>query len=621
MAQKNKKAIKKTSSGNKSLPSEKNNKLTNKILLLAFAIIISITFLKIYQYIYDQKIDIAGDSAGYYILGNALANGDGYTNIQYIDKSPANHFPPGYPFIISIIITLFSNKITTIISANGFFLWMSVLVLFYLFYKFSKNISFSFIAGIFLLLNYYIMRSSTMMMSEAPFIFFSSLSFLLYIKTDFEKPFYKNLMFLALLLSVCISYYIRTTGIAMLVTIIVLLLFKKKWKYAATMAGGFILLVLPWIIRGQQLGGNPYIQQLLQRNPYRPELGGMELRDWFPRFLENVQRYITREIPSSCFSITTIKYKELVVSSEWILGILTLIVIAYGIYKLKDFRLLMLFYIIANLGILLLWPPVWTGTRFMLPVIPMLLFLLGNGLYEILKWLFLQMKLKNYYVLQFGLPLCFLFAIPIYKPQLELLHQTAKNNYPNNYKKYFDIAIWANQHTESNDIICCRKPELFYLFAKRYVTNFKNTLNKEEEIEFLKKAKVNYVVLDQLGYSSTGRNLYPAIQKYPEKFKLLYQLKNPDTYFMKFNPDLGYWGEWKNNKREGKGTYAWENGIKFEGEWKNNLRNGKGIQCYPNGEKLEGYWENDKINGKATHWNKNGTLRGYSIYKNNVLIK
>ena len=41
-------------------------------------------------------------------------------------------------------------------------------------------------------------------------------------------------------------------------------------------------------------------------------------------------------------------------------------------------------------------------------------------------------------------------------------------------------------NTQSNEIICCRKPELFYLFSKRYVTNFKNTLNKEEEIdEFL----------------------------------------------------------------------------------------------------------------------------------------
>ncbi|MFA4851653.1 MAG: hypothetical protein WC599_03955 [Bacteroidales bacterium] len=621
MAQKHKKVIVKTTSGNKSLPFGKNNKFVNKIFLIVFIVIISITLLKVYNYIYNEKVDLGGDSAGYYILGNALANGEGYTNIHLIDKSPANHFPPGYPFVISILIKLFSNKISTIISVNGFFLWMSVLILFYLFHKFSKNIFFSFIASIFLFLNFYIMQSSTMMMSEMSFLFFSSLSFLLYTKTDFEKPFYKNLMFFAFLLSVCISYYIRTTGIAMLITIIVLLLMKKKWKYVATMAGGFILLVLPWIIRGQRLGGNPYILQLLQKNPYRPELGGMEISDWIPRFLENVQRYITREIPSGCFSITTIKYKEPIVSSEWILGVLTLIVIAYGIYKLTDHRLLVLFYIMANLGILLLWPPVWVGIRFVLPVVPLLLFLLGNGLYEIIKWLFLQMKLKNYYVVQVGLPFCFLFAIPLYKPQLEQLHDFAKSNYPNNYKNYFDIATWANQHTEINDVICCRKPELFYLYAKRYVTNYKNTLNKEEEIEFLKKAKVNYVVLEQLGYASTGRYLYPAIQRYPEKFKILYQLKDPDTYFMKFNPDLGYWGEWKNDKREGKGTYGWENGLRFEGEWKNNARNGKGTLRYPNGEKIEGYWENDKLNGKATAWAADGTLRGNFIYKDDILIK
>lgn len=611
----------KTTSSFKPDPVSKNNKHTNTILFIVFAVIISITLFKIYDYIYNEKVDLGGDSAGYYILGNALANGEGFTNIQYIDKSPANHFPPGYPFIISIIIKLFSNKISTIISVNGFFLWLSVLVLFYLFYRFSKNIYFSFITSIFLLLNVYIMRSSTSMMSEIPFIFFSSLSILFYINTDFEKPFYKNILFFALLLTICISYYIRTTGIAIFITVIILLLLKKKWKYVVTMAGGFILLVLPWIIRSSYLGGNPYIQQLLQRNPYRPELGGMEPGDWISRFFENIQRYITREIPSGCYNIAGINYKNPMVSQEWILGILTLIVIIFGIYKLTHYRRLIIIYLVTNFGILLLWPPVWTGIRFALPVVPLIMFLVGYGLYEIFKWLFLQIKLKNNYVLQMGLPFCLLFAIPIYQPQIEKLHEHAKENYPDQYKNYFDIAVWANQHTENNAVICCRKPELFYLYAHRFVTNFKNTLNKEDEIEFLKKMRVKYIVLDKLGYSSTGLYLYPAVQKYHDKFKILYQIKNPDTYFLEFLPDLGYSGEWKNNKREGNGSFAWENGIRYEGKWKDDKRNGNGTLYYPNGEILEGTWTNDKLNGKANIWDRNGTLRACVTYKDDIILK
>ena len=37
-----------------------------------------------------------------------------------------------------------------------------------------------------------------------------------------------------------------------------------------------------------------------------------------------------------------------------------------------------------------------------------------------------------------------------------------------------------------------------------------------------------------------------------------------------------YEGEWKDNKRNGHGTYKWSNGDVYEGEWKNNQPNGKG---------------------------------------------
>ena len=40
-------------------------------------IIITISFLILYQYIYDSKIDLNGDNASYYILGKALNAGEG----------------------------------------------------------------------------------------------------------------------------------------------------------------------------------------------------------------------------------------------------------------------------------------------------------------------------------------------------------------------------------------------------------------------------------------------------------------------------------------------------------------------------------------------------------------
>ncbi len=192
-------------------------------------------------------------------------------------------------------------------------------------------------------------------------------------------------------------------------------------------------------------------------------------------------------------------------------------------------------------------------------------------------------------------------------------------------------------------MVSCRKGQLFYLYANRWVTGFKNTLDQEELIENLKEKEVTHVVLEQLGYSSTSRYLYPAIKKYPGKFKVIHQLKNPDTYIMKFQPEMGYTGEWKNDMKNGYGVFRWDNGMSYEGEWRDNRRTGKGKFMWPNnqvfdgewledkrsgpgtltlpdGSKMEGVWTNDVLNGRVKLIGSDGTLKETATFKNNQKV-
>ena len=43
-----------------------------------------------------------------------------------------------------------------------------------------------------------------------------------------------------------------------------------------------------------------------------------------------------------------------------------------------------------------------------------------------------------------------------------------------------------------------------------------------------------------------------------------------------FKKRLGYEGELKDNKRQGKGMHIWPNGDKYEGEWNEGKKEGKG---------------------------------------------
>ena len=601
---------------------EKNGYIKNIFYVLGLLLLI-VVFFKGYHNSFDKKVHLGGDNASYYSLGKAIASGHGYVNIQNSKMSKHNHYPAGYPLIIAATSKLFSDKITTIKKANVFFFFMSVVFLFLIIHKLTGNYYISFITCLFTLLNYNLLTYSVIMMSEIPFMFFATLCIWLYLKVDFSLPVIKNGLFFILLICISFTYHIRSTGLALFVGIAFVLLLKKNWKYLATYVGGFFLLGLPWYLRSQSLGGSSYMKQLIRKNPYRPELGQMELMDWVERIWTNFERHITKEIPSGVFNfITPYTPGDATVLSEWIIGLSIVLIMIFGIIKIKKHSLLILFYILSTFGILMLWPSQWFGVRFLLPLVPVLTFLFIYGAVEILIWVINKVfKFNKEPVIYISCVVLSLLFIKSYaKEPFAKLKEQAESPYHNSYKNYFELATWVKKNTSENSITASRKGPLFYLYSNKFVTRYKDTLDKEEQINSLKEKGVDYVVLEQLGYSSTARYLYPAIQRYPEKFKVVKHLGNPDTYLMKFLPELGYWGEWKNDKKEGKGTYVWENNQKFVGEWKDDLRNGKGTLYYSDGSYLEATWVNDLIEGEVVLMSNTNQVIEKSVYKNNVKV-
>ena len=80
-----------------------------------------------------------------------------------------------------------------------------------------------------------------------------------------------------------------------------------------------------------------------------------------------------------------------------------------------------------------------------------------------------------------------------------------------------------------------------------------------------------------------------------------------------------YEGEWKDNKQYGRGTLIYKGGGKYIGEWKNGKLNGNGIYYLKNGERFEGNFLDDKYNGYGKYFYNDGEfLEG--IFKNDLPI-
>ena len=497
-----------------------------------YMIIIAILFLGVYGFIFDKKLDLNGDNAYYYMLGKALSQGEGYVNIADINKSPNNHYPPGYPFILSLFMHI-SDSIIFLKLINGIFLLLSLYLLYYLFKYFSQSPKIAFVTVFFLLLNSHLLLYGTMLMSEVSFILLSFFCIYLVHSADLENNIFRKPHLYLILVTLVASYYIRSTGLALFGGLILYFLFNKYWKAAVFISTGFIALAIPWIIRGQKLGGSSYIKPLVMINPYRAELGNADIADYFNRIIANISRYITREIPNSNLPFIKVNYMSEIGSLEWLIGIPVLLIIVYGLYNLGRRGLIIISYLVTTLGILLLWPEVWSGVRFVLPVVPLLFFGLIIGIYHGMNYILKSFKTKA----RFNILILMVFGLTFITP-IQAIHLKAKTDYPNAWKNYFSVAGWFKRNNIKDAVVICRKPMLFHINSGTYTSNFKYSKDEKEILDDLNKKQTDYVILDNLGYRQTYEYLFPAINNHKENFKMVFKLENPDTYLLKYNSTI-----------------------------------------------------------------------------------
>ncbi len=501
----------------------------NRRMFLLYCLVIGAVFFTAYTNVIDEKINVNGDNIMYHILGKSLATGQGYVNINSPLKEAHNHFPPGYPFIISMFMRMGFTDISFFSMFNGVFGFGALIVFYLLLVKAGIDKRLSFVACLFTAINTSFLNYAVINMSEIPYLFFSlaALALLLYSKE--ETKFYKDYHFWGMAACVIISYYIRTSGIALLLAIIIYYLLRKKWLPTVTLVAGFALAIFPWMVRSSKLGGSDYMQQFLMKNPYRIELGKATTADFVHRVFANLSRYTAIELPSTFLpgQYSYLLEEKDATTSYWVAGaIITTLSIAGIIMLWKKQRVLSL-YILGSAAILMLWPEVWVGARFMVPIIPFIILVILMPADYLARLALSKTKLR-------WSPLLFTAGLLAMIQPIRTMKDTASNPYPAEFQSYFTLAEWAKKNLPDTVTVCCRKPELFYLFSGLQTVNYAYTPDDTLILNNMARNSVDYVVIDQLGFSSTPKYLVPALQKHANQFDVVYQVKNPDTWLLKY---------------------------------------------------------------------------------------
>jgi len=455
-----------------------------------------IIFIIVYPQIFDSKLDMGGDNYHYLNYSEAISNGHGYSSPYSPDYPPTGWYPPGY----SCFLTLVHQNVQAAKIANGIMLLLIAVAVYFI----LRQSVLGFVAGAFILLNPGLLRLSTVIYSEMLFT-------LLSVSTILVLVYYPKKLWLLILLSAG-AIYVRSVGYA-LIGAMFLYLFIRNWQSSLKYLGGVIALYLPWMIRNHVQGINGrYFSLAMQSNPWRPEEGTLNITEFINRTFQNFNETTLTGFPEALLSIQSL-----------LLGILVLVIIIYGAWRLKE-KWFFLFYLVFNIGIICIFHG-GNGIRYVWPMVPVLYLCLFFGLWGLITRR--RAINQNYgYVLL----LLILFLIPGIKERAEF----AKSEYPPNYQSYITLAKEVGKLNNDFTVVC-RKPEIFHYYSRGYTNNYKYTLDNQELLENLIEKKVDFVVLDNLGYSSTYRYLYPAIQNNKEKFQVVYADQPNNTYLLLFN--------------------------------------------------------------------------------------
>lgn len=411
---------------------------------------------------------------------------------------------------------------------NCIFLCLSVVGLFLVVRNLTGQKYWAFSIAVLTLMSPALLHFAGMVMSETIYMFCTVAVMYALFRYDVSgKKFYKSPWFYAAILLAAASYHIRTVGLSAMFAVVMFFLFRKEWWAGLGSVAGLAVCLLPWVLRNAAYGiHGRYLGTVMTVNPWRPEMGTISsVGEMVDKMLKNINDTVIQGFTELLFPFASVSTTGV---GTVLLGVVVLGVVVWGACNMGRLRWAMLAFLVANVGLFALWHG-GNGTRYVTPLIPFLFVFFYVGVLSLVRlWRARRKRPELKPDSRWGLVLLFL-VIPMAKP-VNVLHETVKKPYPLAYSNYFNLAKMLDNSVEKGTVVCCRKPEFFaYHAPKIYSTNYLYSLDKEEVIRDLLVKKVDYVVLDQLGYSSTSRYLYPAILQYSGLFKEIYRTPEPVT--------------------------------------------------------------------------------------------
>ena len=259
---------------------------------------------------------------------------------------------------------------------------------------------------------------------------------------------------------------------------------------------------------------------------------------------------VSKALPNSVIPYFKVNYSAEVSAGffMWVIAILLIFLIIRGFWAFGKYRWVLIGYTVFTFGLVSIFSTP-SENRYITTLIPFMNMGLLVGIYAVATNAIHRFKLK-YTFSPWVLSLLLLTGIG----NIQELHAMNKMPFPPAYQNFFRLGLVLKEHVSPETVVASRKGELLYMFSGTRVAGYAYSQDDRAVIQKMLDDGVEYVILDQLGYSSTPRYLYPAIQKNDDLFFVASHVPNPDTYLLKFDREAAKKKLSQSQRQDGKNT-------------------------------------------------------------------
>ncbi len=192
-------------------------------------------------------VGVFHDDAMYVILAKSLAGGDGYRYLNLPGAPSATHFPPGYPFVLSLMwraLPEFPTNLIVFKAFNALCLAASAMLVMQLVRERLGSVPLAVIAGATTAVSVPLLVLSTMLLSEMLFLALLLGILVLAERRTAGEASIRAAVLLGVLVG--LSALVRTHGIVIVPALAIPLLLKRRGREAAALTAGALMVLVPW---------------------------------------------------------------------------------------------------------------------------------------------------------------------------------------------------------------------------------------------------------------------------------------------------------------------------------------------------------------------------------------